>query len=185
MSLAFEVFFVHCVKRDQLVLEKPLSHPFTSAIGFVQCVMTNTCLFNTSSWATLSIEVTSDDFHVPVCADYSAERFVCPLDLMIWVATVWHVRADQSYRWFVDRYRCCNDTFTCAFHPIDLASPPAVQDDRDTVFVKEFARLHNNMSLVRLPYFFVWPPCLRNQYHVPLCAFCFSKQLVESLTRTH
>ena len=65
---------------------------------------------------------------------------------MVRVTTVWHVCADQGYRMSVDRYRCCNDTFADTFSPIDCFPPPAVHNDRHTMFVHEFAPFHNDVS---------------------------------------
>ena len=72
--------FVHGVQRVYFLLDEPLSHPFTSAIRLVECVMTNT---------------SSDNLQVLFCAEHSADRFVHSLDLMVQVATVWHVFTDK------------------------------------------------------------------------------------------
>ena len=107
--------------------------------------MAYTCLLHSNSWTQFSVEVTSDDLHAFVCSDDTTDHAICLFDLMIWVATVWHVRADQGLRLLTG---CCNDTLADAFYPFHSVSPSVVHDDRHTVFV------------FKLSYFFVWPPCL-------------------------
>ena len=53
------------------------------------------------------IDAASDDFHVFVLTNDSVDSIVCLLEMVVWIATVWHVRAEHCYRLSVDRYRCC------------------------------------------------------------------------------
>ena len=57
--------------------KKPLCHPFTSSICFIESVVTNRWQFVTLSWAELSVEVSAEDFHALVLFNRRSNRFVC------------------------------------------------------------------------------------------------------------
>ena len=65
--------------------------------------MTNRRLFDAFTWAKLSIEVTTNNLHTLVFAGRRSYRLVCLFDLVVRVATVWHVCTYQDDRLFVDR----------------------------------------------------------------------------------
>ena len=55
--------------------------------------MTDTRLFNANSRTQICVEISSDDLHVVVCTDGTANRTVLFFQLDGLVSIVWHVRA--------------------------------------------------------------------------------------------